>query len=76
VPAGDTENPGGFVHIPSLDGVRGLAILLVLFCHLFSSNLTTGSKFFDLLSALRESSYIGVNLFFVLSGFLITRHPS
>jgi peptidoglycan/LPS O-acetylase OafA/YrhL len=72
VPAGDTENPGGFVHIPSLDGVRGLAILLVLFSHLFSSNLTTGSKFFDLLSAIRESSYIGVNLFFVLSGFLIT----
>jgi peptidoglycan/LPS O-acetylase OafA/YrhL len=68
----DTENPGGFAHIPSLDGVRGTAILLVLFCHLFSSNLNTGSRFFNFLNALRESSYIGVNLFFVLSGFLIS----
>jgi len=72
IPAGDAENPGGFAHIPALDGVRGTAILLVLFSHLFSSNLTPGPKFLNLLSALRESSYIGVNLFFVLSGFLIT----
>jgi peptidoglycan/LPS O-acetylase OafA/YrhL len=70
--SGDPENPGGFAHVPALDGIRGLAILLVLFCHLFWSNPETGSRLFDLLNEIRASSYIGVNLFFVLSGFLIT----
>jgi peptidoglycan/LPS O-acetylase OafA/YrhL len=72
VSSGDPENPGGFQHIPALDGIRGLAILLVLFFHLFASNPETGSKLLDLLNQFRESCYLGVNLFFVLSGFLIT----
>lgn len=72
-PGGEkTDNPGGFRHIPALDGVRGLAILLVLFCHLFWSNSHTGNRLFDFISALWISSYVGVNLFFALSGFLIT----
>ncbi|WP_433969661.1 acyltransferase family protein [Tunturiibacter gelidiferens] len=58
--------------MPALDGIRGLAILLVLFFHIFSSNPETGSKLLDLLNQFRESCYLGVNLFFVLSGFLIT----
>jgi peptidoglycan/LPS O-acetylase OafA/YrhL len=72
VSSGDPENPGGFQHIPALDGIRGLAILMVLFFHLFASNTETGSKLFDLLNQFRASCYLGVNLFFVLSGFLIT----
>ena len=68
----DGDNPGGFAHIPALDGIRGLAILLVLFDHLFWANSQTGSRIFDFISTLREASYIGVNLFFALSGFLIT----
>jgi peptidoglycan/LPS O-acetylase OafA/YrhL len=67
-----SENPGGFAHIPALDGVRGAAILLVLTYHLFWSNPATGSRFLDLLQELRGATYIGVNLFFALSGFLIT----
>jgi peptidoglycan/LPS O-acetylase OafA/YrhL len=70
--SGDAQNPGGFAHIAALDGVRGLAILLVLYCHLFSANPITGSRIFSFLSELRVSSYIGVDLFFALSGFLIT----
>jgi peptidoglycan/LPS O-acetylase OafA/YrhL len=70
--SGDPQNPGGFAHVPALDGVRGVAILLVLFYHLFWSNPYTGSRLFNLLNEIRGSSYIGVNLFFVLSGFLIT----
>ena len=59
-------------HIPALDGLRGLAILLILVDHLMWSNFATGSRLFDFLAQVRESSWIGVNLFFALSGFLIT----
>jgi peptidoglycan/LPS O-acetylase OafA/YrhL len=68
----DRENPGGFTHIPALDGIRGLAILLVLVDHLFWANDHTGHRILDILSAVRASTYCGVNLFFALSGFLIT----
>ncbi len=43
---------------PDIDGLRGLAIILVLVFHIFPSSLTTG--------------YIGVDIFFVISGYLIT----
>ena len=59
-------------HLPALDGVRGLAILLVLVAHLMLFNNHTGSRFGDSLSALRGLGWVGVDLFFVLSGFLIT----
>jgi peptidoglycan/LPS O-acetylase OafA/YrhL len=68
----DKENPGGFSHIPALDGVRGTAILLVLIDHLLWASSHTGSHLFDLIADIRSSTYIGVNLFFALSGFLIT----
>ena len=46
-------------HIPALDSVRGLAVLSVMLYHCFSF-------------ALFKFGWIGVDLFFVLSGFLIT----
>jgi peptidoglycan/LPS O-acetylase OafA/YrhL len=46
-------------HVPSLDGVRGLAIVLVLAFHAWPSQWTS-------------FGWMGVDLFFVLSGFLIT----
>lgn len=52
-------------HLPVLDGLRGLAILLVLFSHWVN----------DLphrLFPYGTSGWCGVDLFFVLSGFLIT----
>lgn len=59
-------------HVPALDGVRGLAIVLVLISHLMLFNDRTGSRFGDSLAALRGLGWVGVDLFFVLSGFLIT----
>jgi peptidoglycan/LPS O-acetylase OafA/YrhL len=68
----DAENPGGFFHVPALDGIRGLAILLVLMNHLWSWNGHSGRWVVDVLREIRGLSWVGVNLFFALSGFLIT----
>ncbi len=57
-------------HLPSLDGVRGLAIVMVLF-HRFDLYPETSSVS-RLLARLSDLGWIGVQLFFVLSGFLIT----
>ena len=56
------------MHFKALDGVRGLAILLVLSDHLSVVTLDNPSWIGKLL----QSGYLGVDLFFVLSGFLIT----
>jgi len=58
-------------HLPALDGVRGLAILLVLVHHLTPS---TGDATGLLRQVLKVAhlGWVGVDLFFVLSGFLIT----
>ena len=56
--------------IPELDGLRGLAILMVMACH-FSGDL--GRDRWSMgLQAFAAAGWIGVDLFFVLSGFLIT----
>ena len=64
--------------IPALDGLRGIAILLVVVYHCVDSFSLDGRALFpvagiDLALPLR-SGWMGVNLFFVLSGFLITHH--
>jgi peptidoglycan/LPS O-acetylase OafA/YrhL len=61
------ELPLLMTHVPGLDGIRGLAIALVLFSH---------SVIYDEFTAFRSAGLAagsaGVTLFFVLSGFLIT----
>ena len=46
-------------HVPELDGLRGVAIIVVLIHHQLTTFLLKGG-------------FLGVDLFFVLSGFLIT----
>lgn len=56
----------GLQRIPALDGVRGIAIILVLVSHAEISSIGAHG---ELLARLGD---LGVKLFFVLSGFLIT----
>lgn len=58
-------------HIPQLDGVRGLAILLVTL-YRFGKDMPTDTWLGRLLAMQLWSGEHGVELFFVLSGFLIT----
>ena len=53
------KNINNAEYLPALDGLRGLAILLVMGCHFF---INVG---------IFRLGWIGVDLFFVLSGFLI-----
>lgn len=60
--------------MPELDCVRGVAILMVLFYHGFATRqeLTAFSGLPKLVVCLASPGWTGVNLFFALSGFLIT----
>jgi peptidoglycan/LPS O-acetylase OafA/YrhL len=59
--------------MPELDVLRGLAILAVLFYHgLYWSNATSSNHLATLFIKATVVGWLGVNLFFVLSGFLIT----
>jgi peptidoglycan/LPS O-acetylase OafA/YrhL len=72
-----TEGPASappLRHIPELDGIRGLAALSVFFHHiLFSTlNMKGWSLPAQIFAWLAHPGSYGVNLFFILSGFLIT----
>ena len=71
-----TDDPGAaIVHVPALDGVRGIAIALVLALHFGGAadfSLRTRSTIGIWLDRVFNSGWTGVDLFFVLSGFLIT----
>lgn len=66
----DTERP--LRHIQELDGIRGVAILLILVHHFFTISYPHTKLDWVVALGVRPL-WVGVDLFFVLSGFLITR---
>ena len=56
--------------IPSLDGLRAIAVSLVVFDHLLESQVSHAHPVIR--EVAKIASEVGVDMFFVLSGFLIT----
>jgi peptidoglycan/LPS O-acetylase OafA/YrhL len=67
----NTAAPENRTHIPELDGLRGIAILMVMLGHFWLGARPTDTAEQALYNVL-QNGWIGVDLFFVLSGFLIT----
>lgn len=61
---------GASGHNPALDGVRGMAILLVMWHHM--TVFRAGNALETWYAQVAQLGQTGVDLFFVLSGFLIT----
>lgn len=62
--------------IPALDGLRAIAILLVFFFHAVHpwkmQDSMLSSRFWEFVGGVSRIGWMGVDVFFVLSGFLIT----
>ena len=72
---GEDDTPQGSQtprHIPALDGLRAIAILLVIPHNVYIFETTRG--WLAPFAWISNAGWIGVQLFFVLSGFLITRN--
>jgi peptidoglycan/LPS O-acetylase OafA/YrhL len=59
-------------HVPAFDGVRGAAIIGVLLYHFAVVSYSGKGAMLALVGVGVNASWVGVDLFFVLSGFLIT----
>lgn len=68
-----SRNPGSTreEHVIPLDGLRGLAVLMVMFGHFWLRQNPVGSLETWTYTFV-QNGWVGVDLFFVLSGFLIT----
>ena len=59
--------------IPAFDGIRGMAIVWVVVHNATSMPLAPSGRWLHLFPLLASRGWIGVQLFFALSGFLITK---
>jgi peptidoglycan/LPS O-acetylase OafA/YrhL len=67
-----TPSDGGG-RVAALDGLRGVAIALVVIFHFFlATSAISTSRADDVVTKITGAGWTGVDLFFVLSGFLIT----
>ncbi|HEY0784449.1 MAG TPA: acyltransferase [Acidobacteriaceae bacterium] len=67
-PPRNTHSSG---HVPALDGVRGLAVLIIFLVH-YGGGAQSSRPLVRLAGSALQLGWSGVTLFFVLSGFLIT----
>jgi peptidoglycan/LPS O-acetylase OafA/YrhL len=69
-----TYNSKAVERIPELDGLRGIAVLMVMAYHAFAYEMVREQweGFARILVWVTNLGWLGVDLFFVLSGFLIT----
>jgi peptidoglycan/LPS O-acetylase OafA/YrhL len=70
----EKEQPLLRPHMPELDSVRGIAVLMVILMHGFfwSADMSRLHGIGKLIVGATQGGLLGVQLFFVLSGFLIT----
>lgn len=66
-----TLSPNASRRIPELDGLRGFAILIVVLLHYFYKPGVPAPPIFTRFQSIFRLGWTGVDLFFVLSGFLI-----
>ena len=62
-------------HLPELDGIRGIAALMVFFHHICFVSFNPTGWSYGIVSTLHNLTSVwdaGVDVFFVLSGFLIS----
>lgn len=64
--------PSSAGHLPALDGVRGVAVLIVIVHNAAWIAGESQQLLLKLVGAITATGWIGVQLFFALSGFLIT----
>lgn len=57
-----------------IDGIRGIAILLVFLAHLSAGVFPHDIRFSEHFSFFEGGGFVGVQLFFALSGYLITKN--
>jgi peptidoglycan/LPS O-acetylase OafA/YrhL len=70
VSASPAESAGGSRRIPSLDGLRAVSILIVMASHLGRADEGAALRWLDEITL---HGHLGVDIFFVISGYLITR---
>lgn len=60
-------------HVKELDGLRGIAVVLVMALHLFKrATYFTEHPILEAVTTFSTVGWVGVDIFFTLSGFLIT----
>lgn len=72
IPSPQHRPPVAGSHISILDGVRGLAVALVMVHHFFADSMPADTYLDRTVFGIAHTGWCGVDLFFVLSGFLIT----
>ena len=70
-PGAVSEGGAGRTILPQVDGLRGIAVLAVLYQHAFSHGVAREIGAYGVFPYLLGNGWLGVSLFFILSGFVL-----